>query len=111
MTAPPLPTPPPADRSRRFVLARSLLLRGVALVYFIAFVSCWAQVEGLFGEHGVLPVRNFLEAVARQLGPRAWLDLPTLAWLWPSADCLQLMCGAGVALAIVAMIGVVPAPA
>src|SRR4030095_11934997 len=36
-------------------LTRSLFLRGLALVYFIAFASLIPQILGLIGEHGIVP--------------------------------------------------------
>jgi len=37
-------------------LTRSVFLRGLALVYFIAFASLIPQILGLIGEHGIVPV-------------------------------------------------------
>ncbi|WP_063018502.1 lipase maturation factor family protein [Nocardia niwae] len=42
-------------------LSRQLLTRGVAAVYFIAFVVAARQFRALIGEHGMLPVPRWLE--------------------------------------------------
>jgi len=44
-------------------LVRLLFLRGVAAIYLIAFVSALNQFPALLGERGLLPVRDFLDAV------------------------------------------------
>ena len=44
-------------------MARSVFLRGLALIYLIAFVSLLPQMSGLIGSHGILPAHDFLEGV------------------------------------------------
>src|SRR3954447_26289052 len=39
--------------------ARRWFLRALGVTYLIAFVSLWAQVDGLFGSNGMLPVNQF----------------------------------------------------
>jgi lipase maturation factor 1 len=53
-------------------------LRILGLVYLVAFVSFGMQAAGLIGSHGILPVREFLEA-ARQAG--AGWEVPSVLWL------------------------------
>ncbi|OYV24196.1 MAG: hypothetical protein B7W97_00690, partial [Mycobacterium sp. 20-66-4] len=43
-------------------LGRLLLERGAAAIYLIAFVAAAAQFRALIGEHGILPVPQFLAA-------------------------------------------------
>ena len=40
------------------VLARWLFMRGLGLVYWVAFRSLRRQLLGLYGERGVLPIRG-----------------------------------------------------
>jgi len=96
----------PAD----YQLVRALFLRGVALVYGIAFLSLWVQVEGLLGAGGILPANAYLEAVTRHLGAAGYLRLPTLLWLGAGDAALHLLCGAGALLAGLVCWGVAPAP-
>src|SRR3954465_4548882 len=69
-------------------IASALFLRLLGVVYLIAFVSLWVQVDGLIGDHGILPVNDFLqqakEYFAEQMPPASptW-NLPTLAWINP----------------------------
>jgi predicted DCC family thiol-disulfide oxidoreductase YuxK len=92
-------------------LSNALFLRLLGFCYLAAFVSLWVQVDGLIGSHGILPVRELLDAVRAQLGGARWTLFPTLAWLGSGDAFLQLMCGAGAAAAFLALAGLVPVPA
>jgi len=91
-----------------YFVSRRIFLRAVGLTYCIAFVSLWVQVDGLVGERGILPVREFLPAVKAAYGTRAVLALPTICWIDSSNMTLHLLCGAGVVASIALMAGVVP---
>ena len=88
---------------------RSLFLRLLGLIYAMAFLSLWIQIEGLAGSSGILPVADFLAAVDQRLGDTAWLRLPTLCWLNASDGMLHLLCGGGAALALLPVVGIAPA--
>ena len=96
-------------------IASALFLRLLGLVYLCAFVSLWTQIGGLVGAHGILPVQNFLPAVAQhfsqQVPPESptW-NLPTLAWLGASDSFLKFLCGAGTVLSVMLIVGLLPIP-
>ena len=90
-------------------ITADLFLRALGLVYLIAFVSLWVQVEGLVGSSGILPVAEYLTRVHDALGANAYLRLPTLLWLSSGDALLNLLCGGGVVFAVLLMLGVVPA--
>ena len=90
------------------MLVRSLFLRLLGLIYAMAFVSLWTQIEGLAGSSGILPVADFLGAAHQRLGGTAWLRLPTLCWLGSGDAMLHLLCGGGTALALLLLVGVAP---
>jgi hypothetical protein len=94
----------PFRTSYSFWLTRVVLLRGVALVYAVAFLILVVQGPALLGEHGILPVRRFLELVAGQLGSRSagFWELPSVFWLSASDTWL----GAGAWLGLVAALAV-----
>ncbi len=97
-------------------VASALFLRLLGLVYLIAFVSLWTQIGGLFGDQGILPASNYLEAVqlhcAHQLPPTApFWQLPTLVWISPHDAFLQSLCAAGTLLSCLLILGVLPLPA
>jgi len=97
-------------------ISTAIFLRLLGLIYLIAFVSLWVQIDGLVGEHGIAPVKNFLEAAdhyySHQLPPAsaAW-HIPTLVWLNRSDGFLHLLCGAGAVLSVMLIFGLLPLPA
>src|SRR5207244_12736696 len=96
-------------RPPTYFVARRWFLRALGLVYLIAFVSLWVQVEGLIGSNGVTPVSAFLAAVRGELGPRALSILPTLCWFNSSDAFLHFLCGGGVVLSLLLIFGIAPA--
>lgn len=95
-------------RRPTYTAARDWFLRAVGLVYLIAFVSLWVQIDGLIGRDGILPISGFLSGARAQLGAQATMALPTLCW-WNSSDAfLHFLCGSGTVLSILLILGVVP---
>jgi len=92
-------------------LSRCLFLRALGLIYLIAFVSLWSQVDGLIGSRGILPIEPWLRAVADRHGPERFWQIPTLCWLDGSDRFLHLQCAAGVVAALLALAGLLPAVA
>ena len=41
-----------------YVRVRFIFLRGLALIYLIAFASLLGQIQGLAGSHGIAPARR-----------------------------------------------------
>jgi lipase maturation factor 1 len=93
---------------RSTLLVRWLFLRGLAVVFAIAFVSIWVQVHGLVGSRGILPIGEFLDFVRERLGGPVPLRLPTLCWISASDRALDLQCGAGVSLSLALLVGFAP---
>ena len=50
---------------------RSILLRGLGLVYLSAFGSLAVQVDGLIGSRGILPAAEYLDRAGQVLGSGA----------------------------------------
>jgi len=95
-------------RPPTYFWARRWFLRAVGLIYLIAFVSLWAQVDGLIGANGISPVNQFLSAVHEQLGSQVYSLLPTLCWFDSSNTFLHFLCGAGVACSLLLVFGIAP---
>jgi hypothetical protein len=94
--------------SESFVV-RWIFLRGLALVWAVAFVSLGVQVRGLAGPDGILPAEPFLAAVRESYGGPAPAAAPTLCWwLGTGAGTLETMCVAGVVLAALLGAGILP---
>jgi hypothetical protein len=98
-----------ADKAT-YWLTRWLFLRLLGLIYLIAFVSLWVQIEGLIGSNGILPASPYLEAVAAQNGPERFWWLPTLCWISAGDGFLHFLCGGGAVLALLLIAGVAPMP-
>jgi lipase maturation factor 1 len=92
-------------------MARSLLLRGLAIVYFIAFISFLPQIDGLVGSNGILPVHRYLDGIHSEYGARAYIYLPTLAWFNSSDAFLHVLTWAGIVLSFALFAGILPLPA
>jgi len=99
------------DRVERpeYRLASDLFVRAMGLCYLAAFVSLWVQIDGLVGSRGILPVSEFLAAIRAQTGGAPWTLLPTLTWLDSSDRFLHLLCAAGTAGSLAAILGILPA--
>jgi hypothetical protein len=88
-----------------FATAAFLFVKGMALVYFIAFVSFGVQAAGLIGSRGVLPAGSYLDAVTEAYGAsRFWIS-PGIFWLNHSDAMLRGVASAGALLAVAAFLG------
>ena len=96
-------------RRPTYFWARRWFLRALGVIYLIAFVSLWVQVDGLVGSNGMSPVNQFLSAVRGQVGPRAYGLLPTLCWFNSSDAFLHFLCGSGVLCSLLLIFGIAPA--
>jgi Lipase maturation factor len=89
-----------------------VLLRGVGLIYAVAFLILVRQGQALIGAHGILPAARFVDLVAEQLGSRAagFWELPSLFWLSASDGWLMISAWLGLlgALAVLAGFGNAP---
>ncbi len=96
-------------RPPTYFWARRWFVRALGLIYLIAFVSFWVQVDGLVGSNGISPVNQFLAAAREQLGQTAYPVLPTLCWFNTSNAFLHFICGGGVVLSLLLIFGIAPA--
>jgi len=95
-------------RRPTYFTSRRWFLRALGAVYFIAFVSLWAQVDGLIGANGILPVAQFLPAAHDQVGANTPFVLPTLCWFNSSNAFLHFLCGGGAIVSLLLVAGFVP---
>jgi len=97
------------------LLVRWVFLRSLGLIYLLAFVSLWVQINGLIGGNGIEPAKLTMESVRQgadmqKLGWDRYHRVPTLCWFNTSDGFLKSQCAAGTALAVLLTIGVAPAP-
>jgi len=98
-----------------YYLTRWFFLRALGLVYLVAFVSLWTQIDGLIGHNGILPTDQLLPTMqqhytAQGINLERFYLLPTLSWFDASDGFLHFQCAAGTVLAILLVVGIVPAP-
>ncbi len=98
---------PPSEPATWF-LSRRLFLGGIAATYAIAFATLGFQVRGLFGSQGIAPLAQGFTYLRQTY--RGWdrLEIPSILWLSASDSMLLGLCAAGVALAALAMLGILP---
>lgn len=99
----------------RHIWVRFIFLRGLALIYLIAFASLLLQIQGLAGSHGIAPAASLMEVLKSEMaGNHIGLErfhlVPTLAWWGTSDHALQWQCAGGVALSVLLLFGIAPAP-
>jgi lipase maturation factor 1 len=82
-----------------------LFLRGVAIVYAIAFLSLAVQITGLAGPNGIIPFEPMLNYAYEQDGWHAWYKIPSLFWINASDLALQTAAYFGVLLSLLLFIG------
>jgi len=81
-----------------YEFARQVLQRGIAALYFVAFLSSLNQFPALLGDHGLLPATRYLEAVGTR-------GRPTL-FRWRYSDrLLRWVCVAGLAISALLVAG------
>lgn len=97
-----------------FAVSGWIVPRAIGVVFFCAFVSLWAQIDGLAGSGGLLPVNEHLAAAEnhfRDHGGRwqAWLNMPSLLWWGASDGQLHWWLAVGTAAAALLAAGILPA--
>jgi predicted DCC family thiol-disulfide oxidoreductase YuxK len=89
----------------RFETTQWIFLRLLAVVYAIAFLSLSTQITGLIGARGILPLHDFMDVVAKSLGPQRFFVMPTVFWADSSDPALTGACWAGLAFSILLFFG------
>ncbi|HXJ60508.1 MAG TPA: lipase maturation factor family protein [Verrucomicrobiae bacterium] len=96
-----------------YALVRWLFLRGLGLVYLVAFLSLGSQVLGLAGSRGILPAEQTMGLAAQHWsagGLSRFLAEPTLCWFRADDVFLKGQCTVGVILSGLVIAGIFQAP-
>lgn len=101
-----------AKNAESCALCRFMVVRGVALVYLIAFLSLFLQIDGLFCQKGILPIAQFMDQTVRSYPPGGFQlnDLPTVFLISSSDSFLKGACIAGMVAALTAAMGFLSGP-
>ena len=104
---------PATGRGQSFI-ARAIFLRSLGVIYLIAFLSLWVQIDGLVGSDGILPAKLFLASARLQTPGNSavslFLSTPTLCWISSSDAFLHFLCAGGAVLACMLIAGLAPVP-
>ena len=92
----------------RYDLVSFLFLRPLGLVYLATFVSFAVQTQGLIGSYGILPLSQFIDAVAQRFGAERFFLAPMVFWLNDSDAAIQAVCWAGAGLSLLLVVNVLP---
>lgn len=82
-----------------YLWTRFVLLRLLGVVYYVAFTSALFQARALVGEHGLLPMKPWLEYAG-------FVQAPSLLWIAPTDTMLVAICALGMVLALLVVGGV-----
>jgi predicted DCC family thiol-disulfide oxidoreductase YuxK/uncharacterized membrane protein YphA (DoxX/SURF4 family) len=105
----------PGVEPLNYIRVRFLFLRGLALIYLVAFMSLAGQIQGLSGSHGIVPAQPIIDSLkvqfsASHVGLERFHLVPTLCWFSASDQSLNWQCWGGVALSVLLLFGIAPAP-
>jgi lipase maturation factor 1 len=90
------------------LIPRWIFLRALAAIYFSAFYSLLFQIKGLIGPQGILPVHDYLPAVARVYPVGKFWFAPTLFWFSSSSHALLVVTWIGLAASVAAFVNLWP---
>lgn len=97
------------EAGRGLARVRWLYLRGLGLIFCIAFASLLPQLPGLMGPRGLEPAAAWLEWARLELGPERYFSLPTLLWLTGAGEGGLWAVGlAGLACGVLVLVDVAP---
>jgi lipase maturation factor 1 len=93
-----------------FIISRWVFLRLLGIIYFVAFFSFFTQIFGLVGSNGILPADIFLGSIKINLGWKAYVEVPTLAWINCGDGFLQFIPFCGMLLSLFLIAGLLTFP-
>jgi predicted DCC family thiol-disulfide oxidoreductase YuxK len=85
-----------------------LFLRGLGLIFLIAFYSFGMQALGLIGSQGIIPVADLTSGLYQQYGALSYWALPMVFWISASDFTIQLTCWGGALLSLLLIFNIIP---
>ena len=61
-------------------LTRSIYLKSLAFIYLLAYLSLYFQIQGLWGDEGLLPAKNLLEKIKENYKDESSYIFPVILW-------------------------------
>ena len=90
------------------LLSRWIFLRSLGLIYYSAFFSLAFQIRGLIGPQGILPAREFLQAISERFGHVGYWYVPTLLWIANGRHMVTGICWVGMLASVLLILNVWP---
>jgi len=94
-----------------YSLALGIFPQLLGFVYLLACVSLLAQVKGLYGSQGILPINEVATALKRRLGVWGFLRFPSIFWFNSSDQFITTSAWLGCFLSLYLLVGFPPLPA
>jgi lipase maturation factor len=102
------PEPLRPDGTATHLWVRWIFLRAFGLIYFSAFLPLIYEIRGMLGANGILPIVDYLQAVAGAMhGWRFWYA-PTVLWLGSSDRAVLILCWVGLIASICVVLNLWP---
>ena len=78
--------------TNRILITRLIFLRGLSLIYLISFISLYYQIQGLWGNSGILPANLFLSKIKQNNTAFNYItSYPSIGWLLNTdSNCYQI---------------------
>ena len=89
-----------------FVYAQWIFLKLLALSFFCAFYSLFIQVKGLYGEYGIIPMKDIFEGTKRGSRWQHFYYTPSIFWYSASDQMLRGVALAGIIGSCLMFIGI-----
>jgi hypothetical protein len=68
----------------KIILTKNIFLRSLGVIYLFAYLSLYVQIQGLWGDEGILPAKTLLEKLKENFKEKAnFWNFPTLTWFSP----------------------------
>ncbi|HXP70846.1 MAG TPA: lipase maturation factor family protein, partial [Candidatus Dormibacteraeota bacterium] len=100
---------PISERRPGHLWPRWIFLRALGLIYFSAFYSLLFQIKGLVGTNGLLPAKDYLQAVTSAVpGVLRFWYAPTLLWSGSGNRMLMAICWVGLIASAILVFNVWP---
>ena len=96
------------DEKKSYRFGIKLFCRFLGLIYTIAFLSLWIQIDTLISKNGILPAIEYLARLKELSSTQELPIIPTLFWLGASDFSLHLAGFGGVLCSILLLLWVAP---
>ena len=97
-------------KNSSYVLVRWTFSRILALIYLFALISYLSQAAGLYGSHGIIPIRELMHASHPNPSLETFLAQPTLFQFWNSDTAITVITLTAITASILALVGIFTGP-